>query len=237
MSLAKFVSLLETSCLFFARATKLGDPFEGFYPRKTVEAITANPEFADIFKSLTEMRKTYTVNCWYASPKESPAMWASYGGAEDAVAIRSTVGQLIASVHTVRPMVGSVKYIDYESDALPVLGNALEPIVHKQDVFAHEQEVRAVIWLLSIPHEYLPEADPDMPIPMDLENVSHPNLETPDEIGVRIRVVLNDLISSVRVSPLAQTWFTETIREVLRRYELDVPVEASSLGKPPAWMS
>lgn len=32
MSLAKFMSLLDTRALFFARSDRLGDPFEGSYP-------------------------------------------------------------------------------------------------------------------------------------------------------------------------------------------------------------
>ena len=32
MDFTKFVSLLEKSALFFPRADKLGDPFEGYWP-------------------------------------------------------------------------------------------------------------------------------------------------------------------------------------------------------------
>lgn len=34
MDFVKFISLLETNTLFFARADKLGDPFEGSFPKK-----------------------------------------------------------------------------------------------------------------------------------------------------------------------------------------------------------
>ena len=37
MDFAKFVDLLATEELYFARADKLGDPFEGLYPRAVVE--------------------------------------------------------------------------------------------------------------------------------------------------------------------------------------------------------
>ena len=36
MDFTKFVNLLDTSKLFFPRADKLGDPFEGSFPRGNV---------------------------------------------------------------------------------------------------------------------------------------------------------------------------------------------------------
>ena len=38
MDFTKFVSFIESRCLYFARADKLGDPFEGSLPKMTVAA-------------------------------------------------------------------------------------------------------------------------------------------------------------------------------------------------------
>lgn len=37
MDFTKFASMLEKKELFFARADKLGDPFEGSYPKENVQ--------------------------------------------------------------------------------------------------------------------------------------------------------------------------------------------------------
>src|SRR5690348_12510538 len=83
MDLAKYLTMLNSKSLYFARANKLGDPFEGLSTRAMVarrEYIRANrttdPNLAgwkdvpdEIFTNLAKFYKTavqdYLVNCWH----------------------------------------------------------------------------------------------------------------------------------------------------------------------------
>jgi hypothetical protein len=92
MDLAKYLVMLNSKSLCFARANFLGDPFEGSSTRAMVasrEYIRANratdPKLAawkdapdefftkwpDMFKN---MRLNYLVNCWHMNEHESDAM-------------------------------------------------------------------------------------------------------------------------------------------------------------------
>jgi len=108
MDFAKFVSLLEEKALFFARADKLGDPFEGaagIAERRSVwndhyrqffrelvatapgQTTALEPEVLDkeAERLLDEMRqamdhdlKRTFANCWHANTVESEALWRLY---------------------------------------------------------------------------------------------------------------------------------------------------------------
>src|SRR5437870_3042737 len=86
MDFAKLVSLLQSGSLHFARADRLGDPFEGSYsapfhlaletelaqalPPEAVQQATTN------FHTATQgMPQRIYVNCWHVNEYESVAMW------------------------------------------------------------------------------------------------------------------------------------------------------------------
>lgn len=107
MNFTKFVDMLEHGGLFFTRADKLGDPFEGSWDKpfvlseSTIPAITVEgmtfPSYSGqaAFRMIT---KTGVVSCWHMNPYESDAMWARYGGTREAVVIKSTYQSLRASL-------------------------------------------------------------------------------------------------------------------------------------------
>jgi hypothetical protein len=168
-----------------------------------------------------DLRRQMTVTCWYSSPKESPATWINYGSNDDAIAIRSSVERLIEALSTRRPIwIGAVRYIDYETEELPSL-NSVAPIIYKQDFFAHEKEVRAVVWL-----DARTSKDNE-------EGFAYP--EPVSDSGLSVPTKLSTLIESVLVSDRAEQWFIETVTQLLSRYGLSVPVRQSSLGRPPPW--
>ena len=88
MDFTKFVSLLDKQALFFVRADKLEDPFEGFWPtanRANLENLferiplpvrnTAQQTMHSFIKALPRFT---LINCWHESPGESVAMWKLY---------------------------------------------------------------------------------------------------------------------------------------------------------------
>ena len=89
MDFAKFVSLLEDRALFFARADKLGDPFEGAWSDVNLKLLEQGKEIASdkdvsnwieawrlIVRTAREARRFTLINCWHASDHESEAMWS-----------------------------------------------------------------------------------------------------------------------------------------------------------------
>jgi len=141
MDLAKLVSLIDSRCLFFSRADKLGDPFEGSYPRGNVSArqswlagvlLESEPgALASLVARLPEMNKQWpkyhAVNCWHMNDHESAAMWKLYLKSSEGIAVQSTYQRLRGSITDDEKVYFSmVKYIDYENDAIAE-GNFLFP--------------------------------------------------------------------------------------------------------------
>lgn len=69
-SLAKFVSLLSNSALYFSLVSTLEDPFEGAMPR-----MLANLVARDVAPVLLKVPFTHFVNCWHLNDEESAGMW------------------------------------------------------------------------------------------------------------------------------------------------------------------
>jgi hypothetical protein len=153
MDFTKFVSLLETSALFFSRADLLGDPFEGSYSRENermrplVYQALSSEEIANLSAHLSAIgrwiRQWTFINCWHMNAHESAGMWKLYAKTNEAIAIKSSFSRLTNELDG-QIYLGLVEYIDFQQDWLPE-GNTLYPYVHKRLSFEHEHEVRAVI--------------------------------------------------------------------------------------------
>ena len=100
MDLSKFIAMLQTSSLFFARADTLGDPFEGSTTRRnalaaeyiianrhTIENLAGWRKFTDeqileIYQMISQSaRSSVTMvyaNCWHMNEHKSAAMWKLY---------------------------------------------------------------------------------------------------------------------------------------------------------------
>jgi hypothetical protein len=126
MDFTKFVSMLESRSLYFARSDKLGDPFEGSYSRgnQLLRPLVYKEIYDKVKPDMIErmdqskaqmakwQRKWTFINCWHMNPGD-------------------------------QTYVGTVEYIDFERDWMPE-GNTFYPFVHKRRSFAHENEVRAL---------------------------------------------------------------------------------------------
>lgn len=226
MDFTKFVSLLDRSALFFARADKLGDPFEGSYslinvalrPRLYEDSLDPD-KIATIGAAMKGLRRFHLVNCWHENPFESEAMWRLYSGEHKGIAVRTTFGSMAASLTGDDSVfVGRVKYVDYENTFIPE-GNAFSSYLHKRKSFEHEREVRAV-------HMRLPPPDDDVSL-----------LMRPDvcETGLYLEVDLQELIQEVVIAPNADEWFVELTRSVAAKFSIDAPIKRSVLADSPVW--
>ena len=141
MDFTKFVSLLEKQALFFARADKLGDPFEGSVTK--VNAAAARVPRDELQQFRKKVTRWTLINCWHENAHESEAMWKLYARETDGIAIKTDFKSLSSSF-TCREdvFIGIVNYIDYDRHLIPE-DNTFQPYLHKRKSFEHESEIRA----------------------------------------------------------------------------------------------
>lgn len=219
---AKFVDMLERQQLHFARLDQLDDPFEGALSADAFQQLrdwneqhpvpTANgrPYWENRTRAIHRSNRGNTyVNCWHMNEYESQAMWRLYS--RDGIAIRSTFERLRSSFNDAPQYVhiGEVIYRDHRGcPRSEDLRNPFALVLRKRMSFEHERELRAIATSGFITAEN-------------------------DVLGIPIDVNLPTLIERVYVAPGRPTWFRELVACVMKRYELNVPLEASSLDERP----
>ena len=224
MDFTKFVSILDTRSLFFARADRLGDPFEGSLSKANValrpllykDQIPKSwlPQIANFMKS----NRQYTfISCWHEAIDESAAMWRLYARESDGIAIRTSFGSFVRSLEGDDDVfVGKIQYVDYDTTFIPE-GNSLAPFVYKRRGFEHENEVRAVTQESSKKGGNADLHDGALPV-----GRYHP-------------VNVSALIEEVVIAPFASEWFKNLVKSVAARYDLKAPVKISRLAESPTW--
>ncbi|HUS46591.1 MAG TPA: hypothetical protein VM098_00615 [Phycisphaerae bacterium] len=217
MDFVKFVAMLESGSLFFARADLFEDPWEGswyalecyakpfggFDIRKVMRAVLARDAEAE--------KTRHAVSCWHLSEVESAALWRLYAQSQGGIAIQTTFARVKESLADYREAVfiGKVKYIDYDRDQIKG-SNAFLPLLHKRRSFEHEREVRAITLCCLAPKEFASRQ------------------------GISVPVVLDKLIETVHVCPWSPEWVGELTKRVVQRYGLKTPVQQSKLlDRPP----
>lgn len=233
MSFAKYASLLNKSALFFARVDKLEDKFEAKYPKNifdpnfeaglTPEQRATLEENKQTIRSYSDNLRLWTVvNCWQINDYESDAMWKSYTNVREGVAIQSTYRRLIESFQGYTEndvFMGQVGYIDHDKDLIP-WENVFEILVHKNVCFQHERELRVII--MKDTNKEMQKANLKCPAPTTF-------LEFPPE-GIYAKIILQNLIEKVVISPKAGKWFDELVQSITLKYGVSATVTKSLLA-------
>jgi len=225
MSLSKLISMISSESLFFTRADRFEDKYEGSYSHANIEwrsqVYAKIPE--KMRTQMSEFSKNmlrYTViNCWHMNENESAAMWKLYCSSDEGVAIQSTYRRLISSFDDDPDdsiYVGKVNYIDYNTEWLPE-GNSFYPFIHKRKSFEHERELRAVI-------QKLPTSKNGLDFTKELFT-----------FGKNVKINLNTLIENIFVAPTSTSWFTKVVMDTIANFPLDKPVLFSDLSKDPVY--
>jgi hypothetical protein len=227
LDLAKFLSLLEKSALYFCRVDLLGDPFEGSRPRgedalwegilkqddTKKEVLKYNKQM--INESRRMIRRTMYANCWHLNDHESAAMWHVYSRDAASIALQSTFGRLRDCLHD-SIHIGIVKYIDYETESVP-FDNMFNYFLHKRKSFEHERELRALIWTMER---------------STVEGKAEWKVSS-EQPGIEVPVDLTQLVEQVVIAPEAPGWFFDLVVEVVKRYGFELEVRQSSLSAKP----
>lgn len=216
LTLAKFISLLKTSALYFSRLDKLGDPFEGSLTQVQVQAdAQSHPHFAvlsDTSPAMVHSRLENTLVCsWRMDESESVAMWQVYlKGANEGVAIRSTYQRLAncfpsftgtqvernpdGTDHQLFVRLGMVQYINFDTYTGPIENMCLL----KRHAFEYEREVRAVI--------------------LDRSFLGDPHPTRFPSGGDYVPVNLLTLVESVYTVPGTQQWVADVLESIIGKY-------------------
>ena len=229
LDFAKFVSLLDRQALFFCRADKLSDPFEGSFSKANLElrpeSYERMPKPAQEMMdkrcdpSLKEMKNVTCINCWHINEYESAAMWKLYLKSKEGIAVQSTWKRLRESFNERDEIyIGKVKYTDYRDEVVRE-EHPIFPFFHKRKSFEYERELRAAIQRV--------------PMPFAQREIDKTGQEIGD--GKYVSVDLDVLIKKIFVSPKAPKWFRELVRSVVGRYNVSKEVSQSSLSSDPIY--
>lgn len=223
MSFAKFCSLLERKALFFSLVSEMADKYEGFVYPPTPHASEDRLQQAERIghRYLSSMTRTALISCWTKANHESNLMWDAYTDTEG-IAIRTTFHDLQNSIRSVHPTYklpttfGQVEYVDYRQQTVPRFGWA--PLFHKRIEYRDEEEVRIVL-----PGPPLSNDNPP-------EIILDPDVER--QRGRYITVDLNILLKEIVISPRTAQWFTQVVESVVRRSQIQTPINPSTLTLP-----
>jgi hypothetical protein len=133
-------------------------------------------------------------------------MWDVYRRGGSVIAVKSTVGLLkkVVAPFDKPVFIGKVQYIDW-NDAQKNI-NLLVMCVRKELAYRHEDEVRAVIF--------------------DRNQVTG---ATPPVLHLEVPFDPRELIKEVVVGPREKPWIHALVKQVMNRYALPQPVNASNL--------
>ncbi len=235
MPVEHFESLLEEG-VFFTRSNLFDDQREGSATHRQAWSnrfppLMARSSRTGVRKPITEFfadhgrwnRQWVCVSCWHMNEVESDAMWKLYAPAGKAVCVQSTFRRLDESLHSAlpdleSPMVGVVRYIDHATDVIPSQA-ILAAYFHKSLEYAHEREVRAILWDLPVDEQFVPRR-----IRIDA---------VPENDGWPVPVAdLNHLIEHVYVVRRSSAELAARVGAAMDKHQVTAPLSRSSLETP-----
>jgi hypothetical protein len=219
MDFTKFVSLLDTSSLFFARADKLGDQFEGSFSKEDLKKRTSTYDkvsrnLLTLYSKANESQvRRVAINSWHLNQYESAAMWRLYLKSNEGIAIQSRVKKLKDSLKTEFGVyICKVKYIDYDKDTIK-LNDSFDSFFYKRKSFGNERELRAII-------------PKNSPFRIGFLNTFE---------GLYIPVDLKILVENIYLAPSSPKWLYNLVVSITEKYELNKPVLQSKLDEKPIY--
>lgn len=234
IDLTKFLSLLSKKSLFFCRLDKLEDQFEGMTAKRnydyrirwhqetnhlmtkpfTDEEIIAQVE--EMYEFDKKVKEVYCVCCWNKADKESAALWKIYSDFGKGIMIKSKVANLINAFNETPEeiRISEIHYLDYSKDLMQD-GNTFFPMIHKQNAYDYEAEIRLIYEI-------------------DFPQIGRAFDWSKEEIqeGKLLPVDLNILIDEIIVGPFSPKWMTDLIIDLADKYGLKKPITKSKLSCP-----
>ena len=240
MSLEKFVSLLGTKSLFFTRADKFDDPFEGFTPPSVKSFYHDTVADINTLEKFQENWPKYILcSCWHHAEEESMAMWEKYHMHNSGIAVKTTFGDFkdcLSEGYEV--FLGKIEYINHYEYPVPQILSEMSMLYtwyfRKRKTFEYEREFRAII---ANPQtffmKYIDKDGNFISSETIPEIILNKEFRDTCKTGMSFNVDVNTLIGEVITSPYSDDWVTETVRSVVKQYGFDFEVNASTLLDEP----
>jgi hypothetical protein len=252
MELAEFVSMLHRKALFFIKANKLRDPYEGIIPHfntvirsseyngKEEKQNFQNQEQSNhsiqrlqqtMLQQFQLYRELVLINPWHYNEYESAAMWNLYSHENAGIAIQSTTRKLSKCFKNNNEdtiWIGKVQYLDFSKDFwMNESNNLFHAFVTKRKSFEYENEIRAITCLADnhLSGEWIVKTANEA-------SSFKPRIVNPKELtdkGKYVNADLQILIEKVYIAPYAESWFKEAVESLLSKYELNATVIKSDL--------
>ncbi|MBL1378015.1 hypothetical protein [Zobellella iuensis] len=214
-SLDKFLILLTSGQLFFAKSSSFEDPFEGDYGAAAKQKIRdqyGDGQYLRDFNTFDFFRQYTYISCWHENQHESDAMWKLYGNAIAVKAKFSSISNLLSWSETEIKQSGRVSYIDYGIEHVSVESSYI-PYFFKRLSFAHEREVRFLIQ----------------------EHRDDWNAYPPPVPGKLAPLNINSDFEEIVLSPTMEPHVANAIERVVRQANVSIPVRRSTLLNSPVW--
>ncbi len=233
LDLTKFLSLLYKQSLFFCRLDKLEDQFEGTTAKKNYQwrieswkafrrlGLSQTPltdeeiliKVEEQYEFEKKLKAINCVSCWNKKSSESAALWKIYSDFGKGIVIKSSVKNIenALKVCSEQIRISEIKYIDYDNDLMPD-GNLTFPIIHKNDAYSYEDEVRLI-------YEIIPEF-----------GWVYDWTKEENQNGKYIQVDLNLLIDEIVIGPFSPSWLHEMILDLAKKYNIIKPIKKSKLS-------
>jgi hypothetical protein len=232
INMRKFRDLMTTAELYFCRADLFPDEREGLPPEEYLATFDLNPydvnerrELLNHIGSDAQFREGFYVNCWYMFQEETSQMWKEYGNEGVALTSQFRLLKSALGAMTDRAYIGLVRY-----GARHLMGkrvNLFRYITTKRRKYAHEQEVRAFLWI--------PDPHAGINRHYDADNRVHPLPLTPPPQhvlkGHRRKVDLLALLTGIVVSPWASATTLDEVNELISSKGYSIPVRQSELSR------
>lgn len=234
LDLVKFISLIQTKKIYFARLDKFEDHYEGTVPELSVQDFKhwytnfTKKNLLDIIKTNVEdhveqalldqknaeekYKKLVCVSCWNRYDAESYALWKIYSDLSKGVMITTNIQKIISAFKNTNEeiQVSEIKYLDYKKDKMK-MGNMNYPIIHKNIHYDYEKEIRLIF---KVPFE---------------SGLNYNWSKEENEYGKYIDLDIDELIDEVIISPKAPKWFYEVISNLLQTYKIEKKIRYSDL--------
>lgn len=232
MDFTKFLSMIDSSSLFFSKPKHFVDPYEGNFSKYDLE--NSDIHWKNSFDTkytlrdyVRELNENAAVICWHMNEVESAAMWDLYLSSKEGIAIKTNYKKIKNSISDRRFSIysGKVQYIDYKLEMAS--SNVFETLFYKRKSFSHENEFRMMVF-----------ADPIINDGRNLNGWFSINeeysgtTELDNEGGANISCNISELIDEIFISPSSPPWFKQLVESVLKKYNLsNINVTQSNLYK------
>lgn len=227
--LPRYIDLLLKNQMFFSRADKFEDPFEGRYnksssdellkavqheedfPEKNVEQLRRKTRL--LKEQYDEKRTSFTINSWHINKDENYAMWKIYAKGSYGIALETTYERLKHCFDVTNKVIhiGKVIYYNESCDPIPLRENSFLPFLRKRFVYQYENEMRCC---------HVLSHRKDEKISWQQQDVNN---------GVFIPVNLDTLIERIYISPYSPKWIEDIVSGINKKFGMDKEIVHSKV--------